>query len=148
LGARVVALDVDPLDEAAVQAAAQAAPRIGVLVVDAGALAPGGPDPLRAALDGAWNLIRAVAGAHWIGHDGGGRLVVIAPHAGDPVARPAAAGLENLVRTLSTEWARHAVTTVAVLPGASTAPGELEALVAFLASPAGAYFSGCALRLR
>src|ERR671934_252664 len=47
------------------------------------------------------------------------------------------AGLENLARTLSIEWARHAVTTVAIAPGASTSAGELAALVAYLASPAG-----------
>ncbi len=58
------------------------------------------------------------------------------------------AGLENLARTLSIEWSRYHVTTVAVAPGAGTPAGEVAALTAYLASPAGAYFSGCLLDLR
>ena len=61
-------------------------------------------------------------------------------------ADAACAGLENLARTLSIEWARHGITPVTIAPGAS-AMGEAAALVAYLASPAGAYFSGCLLDL-
>jgi hypothetical protein len=72
------------------------------------------------------------------------RIVYIAPVAGSRAHADAArAGLENLARTLSIEWARHGVTTVAIAPGASVAAGDVAALVAYLASPAGGYFSGC-----
>ena len=63
-------------------------------------------------------------------------------------ARAARAGLENLARTLSIEWSRFAVTPVAIAPGARTQPAEIAKLCAYLASPAGAYFSGCLLDLR
>ena len=53
------------------------------------------------------------------------------------------AGLENLARTLSVEWARYGITAVAITPGTSTTDAELAELVCFLASPAGGYFSGC-----
>ncbi len=78
-----------------------------------------------------------------------GRIVYLAPapDAGAP-APAACAGLENLARTLSIEWARHGITTVTVAPGVRTTAGEVAALTAYLASPAGAYFSGCLLDLR
>ena len=50
-------------------------------------------------------------------------------------------------RTLSIEWARYGITVVAVAPGAETTREEVAALCAWLASPAGAYFSGCLLDL-
>jgi NAD(P)-dependent dehydrogenase (short-subunit alcohol dehydrogenase family) len=76
------------------------------------------------------------------------RLVYIAPPAGYGAhAEAARAGLENLVRTLSIEWARFAVCAVAIAPGAHTAPADVGAVVAYLCSPAGAYFSGCLLDL-
>jgi NAD(P)-dependent dehydrogenase (short-subunit alcohol dehydrogenase family) len=79
----------------------------------------------------------------------GGRIVYLAPapRAGEH-ADAVRAGLENLARTLSVEWARHAITPVAIALGDTTAPGEAAALTAYLASPAGAYFSGCLLDLR
>ena len=40
------------------------------------------------------------------------------------------------------------VRTVAILPGADTDPDEVAQLVAYLASPAGDYFSGCKIELR
>ena len=55
--------------------------------------------------------------------------------------------MENLARTLSIEWARHQVRIVAIHPGRETTAGEVGDLVAFLASPAGAYYSGCAFTL-
>ena len=79
----------------------------------------------------------------------GGRIVYIAPSPQDGAhAEAARAGLENLSRTLSIEWARHQTTTVTIAPGDETAAQEVAALVAYLASPAGAYFSGCLLDLR
>ncbi len=63
-------------------------------------------------------------------------------------AKAARAGAENLARTLSVEWARHEITVVTIALGDVTAPGEAAALTAYLASPAGAYFSGCQLDLR
>jgi hypothetical protein len=39
--------------------------------------------------------------------------------------------------------ARRGIRPVAIHPGATTSPAEVAELVAFLASPAGAYYSGC-----
>ena len=104
---------------------------------------------LGACLELAWAYTRIVVAGALLPRGLGGRVIYLAPapHAG-PSADAARAGLENLARTLSIEWARHAVTTVAVAPGESTSAGELAALAAYLASPAGAYFSGCLLDLR
>jgi hypothetical protein len=44
------------------------------------------------------------------------------------------------------EWARYAVTAVTIAPGERTLDDELAELVCFLVSPAGDYFSGCALK--
>jgi hypothetical protein len=77
------------------------------------------------------------------------RIVYIAPRAGSGTfADAASSGLENLARTLSIEWARYGVRTVAIAPGADVAAPELAALAAYLSSPAGGYFSGCLLDLR
>ena len=51
-----------------------------------------------------------------------------------------------MARTLSIEWARLGIRPVAVLP-ARRRPAEIAELVAFLASPAGAYYSGCVFDL-
>jgi citronellol/citronellal dehydrogenase len=105
-------------------------------------------------LDEAWGITRAVATRGFIELQSGGRIVYVAPAAaGTPTqedchAEAARAALENLARTLSIEWARYGINPVTIAPGASTAPSELAALVAYLASPAGAYFSGCLLDLR
>ncbi len=112
-----------------------------------------GADRARAALiaclDASWNVTRAVANRAFLPESRGGRIVYLAPPAGAGAHADAArAGLENLARTLSIEWARHAITTVVIAPGAATATGEVAALTAYLASPAGAYFSGCQLDLR
>ena len=101
---------------------------------------------VRAALDGAWLSIRPVATAAMIEH-GGGRIVLLAPPPGGAVAAGVRAGLENLARTLSVEWARFAVRPVAILPGSATSSAEVAELAAFLASPAGEYYSGCAFEL-
>ena len=97
------------------------------------------------ALDDAWDAIRA----HALPPQAMDRLIVlIAPPPGDPHAEAARAGLENLSRTLSIEWARHGTRPVTILPGTRTTDDELAELVAFLASKAGAYYSGCAFTLR
>lgn len=145
-GGEVLALAADLLDEPATDAAARAC---DVLVVDAGALfGAGGADALRAALDGAWSATRAVAAGHFIPGGRGGKVVLIAPRpATGPHAEAARAGLENMARTASIEWARHAITPTAILPGDATDDAEVAQIVAFLASGAGDYFSGTALSL-
>jgi hypothetical protein len=138
LGAAVRRLAVDPSGgEAPFEGAAD------VLVWDgAAAFAAAG---LRGALDGAWLAVRSAATA--VMTERGGRVVLIAPPPGGPDAEAARAGLENLARTLSIEWARFGVRTVAVHPGAPTSAAEVAELVAFLASPAGDYYSGCRFSL-
>jgi NAD(P)-dependent dehydrogenase (short-subunit alcohol dehydrogenase family) len=166
LGAATAVLDAPLLDEEAVTRAAAALGRVDTLACDAGAAfvtAGGGLEGLRAGLDGSWNATRAVANAAWrlrasesaaagvappaAAHQGasaGGKLVLIAP----PAAAGAHAGalgaaLENLARTLSVEWARYGIRTAAILPGGGASDDDLATLVAYLASPAGDYFSGC-----
>jgi NAD(P)-dependent dehydrogenase (short-subunit alcohol dehydrogenase family) len=103
---------------------------------------------LRVCLDLAWNVTRTVVNSAFLPGGCGGRIVYLAPSADvGEHADAARAGLENLARTLSIEWARHGITTVAIAPG-SAAAQEVAALTAYLASPAGAYFSGCLLDLR
>lgn len=120
---------------------------IDVLVVDGAALfASGG---LGACLEGAWEATAVVVNGAFLPAARRGRIVYLAPAPGaGEQADAARAGLENLARTLSVEWARHEITTVTIALGDSTGPGEVGALVAYLASPAGAYFSGCQLDLR
>lgn len=146
LGARTAALPTT-LDEDATAAAVD--PATDVLVHD---LRPAFADGLRAALDLAWVTVRAVANAAFIPRPAGsgGKVALIAPPAspdGDPAAAGARAAAENLARTLSIEWARHGITTVAITPAGDSSDAELAALAAYLASPAGDYFSGCRLAL-
>jgi hypothetical protein len=147
LGAVVEPLAVDPTGEepAGVE-------RADALVWDGDAALAGaaGVEGVRAALDGAWLAIRPVANRAWIesGGTGGGRILLLAPPPASAHAEAARAGLENLARTLSVEWARFGIRPVALLPGADTAAGEVAELAAYLASPAGAYYSGCAFTLR
>lgn len=128
------------------------AERVDVLVVDAGpAFGDGGPAGLRAALDGAWSEVLAVAERHWLpdGAGAGGKLVLVAPRAdAGEYAEAAGAALENLARTLAVEWARFGVRALAIAPGPRTTDDEPAALVAFLASAGGEYFSGCRFDLR
>lgn len=147
LGAQTVALDGDLLDEEAVTAAAVAAGPVGALLADGATPFTGGEEGFRRALDGAWNATRAVVNAT-LRPARDGLVVLLAPPPGeDPFAAALRAALENTARSTSIEWARFNVRPVAVLPGVATQPQELDALVAWLVSPAGAYFSGCALRL-
>ncbi|HTA34884.1 MAG TPA: hypothetical protein VK721_15790 [Solirubrobacteraceae bacterium] len=178
LGARVWACElaadwgVEGQEDATARAAAEAGAQaladsgaIGLLAVDAAsvfsrACEDGGHTSRRggdgyatrhalgACLDASWNVTRVVAERAFLPDSRGGRIVYVAPRsdAGEH-ADAACAGLENLARTLSIEWARHGVTAVAIAPGMASA-AELAALTAYLASPAGAYFSGCLLDLR
>jgi NAD(P)-dependent dehydrogenase (short-subunit alcohol dehydrogenase family) len=164
LGAHVVecrsisarSADAEEAMDEAVEAALAEAGSIDLLAVDCADLfargAGGrrdGREALRACLDAAWNVTRAVANLAFLPDEQGGRIVYFAPAAAaGEHADAARVGLENLSRTLSIEWARHAITVVTVAPGAGTSAGEVAALTAYLASPAGAYFSGCLLDLR
>jgi hypothetical protein len=111
----------------------------GVLVYDPG------DAPMLEALDGAWEAIRPASSA--MIERGGGRILLIAPPPGGPEAAAVRAGLENLARTLSVEWARFQVRPVAILPGSAAGSAEVAELACFLASPAGEYYSGCAFEL-
>jgi NAD(P)-dependent dehydrogenase (short-subunit alcohol dehydrogenase family) len=158
LGARVSHCATDALaGEAAVEETVGAAlaevGSIDLLVVDGAGLFAGGEDArvaLSACLDAAWSVTRAVASLAFLadGEHGGRALFLAPPPDAGPHAEAVRAGLENLARTLSIEWARHAITLVTIAPGEATPAGEVAALCAYLASPAGAYFSGCLLDLR
>ncbi len=140
LGARVRPLRIDPAAEAP-----QPADPVAVLVWDGAGAAASAPGVagVHAALDGAWVAVRAVtAGDLWPS-----RLLLLAPRPDDAHRAAARAGLENLARTLGVEWARFGVRTVAILPGAGTAPGEVAELAGYLASPAGDYCTGTAVAL-
>jgi NAD(P)-dependent dehydrogenase (short-subunit alcohol dehydrogenase family) len=148
LGARLDAVDPGTLsDEAATAGWAEArAPLDGLVFLGAEPFGAGGADRLQATLEAAW---RAVHGTQpHLSGCGGGRLVFVAPRTGSGHHDEAAqAGLENLARTLSVEWARFGVTAVAVAPGPATAPAEVADLVAYLLSDAGGYLSGCRFSL-
>jgi NAD(P)-dependent dehydrogenase (short-subunit alcohol dehydrogenase family) len=152
--------------EAAVKAALAGAGALDLLIVDcaglfAHALLPDGGGrrdarandsartALRDCLQDTWNVTRAVANLAFLPGQRGGRIAYLAPapDAGDH-ADAARAGLENLARTISVEWARHAITSVTIAPGKTTSAAEVAAVTSYLASPAGAYFSGCLLDLR
>jgi NAD(P)-dependent dehydrogenase (short-subunit alcohol dehydrogenase family) len=142
-----------------VTAALREMPGIDMLVIDAAALlareradAPdrdskGAAAALEACLEASWTITRSVFNLAFLPAKRG-RILFLAPAAGGEHSQAALAGLENLSRTLSIEWARHGVTAVTIATGSATAPAEVAALAAYLASPAGAYFSGCLLDLR
>jgi NAD(P)-dependent dehydrogenase (short-subunit alcohol dehydrogenase family) len=92
--------------------------------------------------------VREIAVGALIDADHPGKLVLVGPAAdAGPLARAAGAGLENLARTLSVEWARHRVTSVMVSPGPGSTAASLSTLVGFLVSEAGDYLSGCRVEL-
>lgn len=150
LGAATPGLSADLLDEQAVVAAAAALGDVDVLACDGAAeftAAGQGIAGLRAAVDGAFNAARAVARSAWIDKRPG-KVVLLAPVPGAGAHAVAVrAALENTARTLSVEWARYGITCTAILPGDATTGDEVAQLVAFLASPAGDYYSGCAFTL-
>jgi NAD(P)-dependent dehydrogenase (short-subunit alcohol dehydrogenase family) len=135
LAAAVDQAEVDPAGEEVAPGAAE----VDVLVWDASSAGSA-----LAAIDGAWLVVRPVAARAMAG---GGLIVLLAPPPGDPQAEASRAGLETMARTLSIEWARLAIRPVAILPGSGTPASEVAELVAYLASPAGAYFSGCRFEL-
>jgi NAD(P)-dependent dehydrogenase (short-subunit alcohol dehydrogenase family) len=136
--------------DAVVTSAASTTGGVDMLIVDGAAMFAS--EGLQGCLEGAWDATRAVVNLAFLPagpSPSTRRIVYLAPSpAAGEQADAARAGLENLARTLSTEWARHAITVVAIAPGEQTAAGEVAALCAYLASPAGAYFSGCLLDLR
>lgn len=121
---------------------------LSALVLDgSAAFAEGGREGLMAMLERAWAAVHEVS-ERLIASEAAAKVLLVAPlpNAG-PQAGAARAALENLARTLSVEWARFQITTCAILPGASTSTAQLRELVGFLLSPAGDYFTGCALEM-
>jgi NAD(P)-dependent dehydrogenase (short-subunit alcohol dehydrogenase family) len=160
LGADLRALDADLLDEEAVAEAVTAIDLATVLICDAGSLmrasdsgvthagaVADSPAGLRDAVAGTWNATRAIVNSH-LAPGGFGKVLVIAPRPRDGrEASAAAAALENLARTTSVEWARLGIRVVVVRPSDVTSEAALAQVVAYLASPAGDYFSGTVLEL-
>jgi citronellol/citronellal dehydrogenase len=157
LGARVCTCLPDGTEESAIDSEVARALPLDTLIVEGAGLFAGAPNSLRACLDSAWNVTRAVVNHAFLpaGEDrtatdrSSGRIVYLAPpaDAGEHAAA-ARAGLENLARTLSIEWARYRINVLTIAAGSCTTPQEIATLAAYLASPAGEYFSGCLLTLR
>jgi citronellol/citronellal dehydrogenase len=160
--------------------------RIDVLVNNAGGqfLSPAEaitPKGFRTVIElnvqGTWQMTHAAATKAFI-PQGEGKVVsiTVSPHMGFPGmvhTGAARAAVENMMRTLSVEWARFGVRLVAVAVGqfdtetlrtkypkaivenvAGTVPlgrlgteEEMAWLMAFLASPAGDFFSGCVITI-
>ena len=132
---------------------------------------------VRLNLIGTWLMTHAVATKAFIPEARGGKVisVTLSPHHGLPGmahSSAARAAVENLTRVLSIEWARHQIRLTALAAGhfeteaiqkypkpvaenvARTVPlqrlGQPEEhawLVAYLASPAGDYYSGAVITL-
>ena len=126
---------------------------------------------------GTWHMTHAVATKAFIPSEGGKVIsVTLSPHNGMPVmvhSGAARAAVENMMRTLSIEWSRHNIKLCALAAGqfdtetmrtkypavvvenlANTIPlGRLGTeeewawLVAYLASPAGDFFSGTTITM-
>jgi citronellol/citronellal dehydrogenase len=126
-------------------------------------------------VQGTWNMTHAAATKAFIPQREGKVIsVTLSPHNGMPGmvhSGASRAAVENMMKTLSVEWARYNVKTVALAAGqfdtevirtkypkevsetvASTIPlgrlgkpEEMAWLVAFLASTAGDFFSGCVI---
>ena len=148
-GVRVLVAGAGPLGDAVARRATElGAESVGdgeldVLVWDGAAAfaSAAGVEAVHAALDGAWAAIQPRA-------SGAKLILLLAPPPGDAHAEAARAGLENLARTLSIEWARLGIRPVAIHPGTATPAAEVAELAAFLSSAAGAYYSGCRFDLR
>jgi citronellol/citronellal dehydrogenase len=185
-GIEPVACDVREEDEvgALVDGVLERHGRIDLLVNNAGGQYMSGAEDItpkgfrtvmRLNVEGTWLMTHAVATKAMI-PAGGGKVVSItlSPHNGLPGmahSSAARAAVENLMRVLSIEWARHGIRLNAIAPGqiatetlltkypkpivdvmASTVPAqrlgrpeEIAWLVAYLASPAGDFTSGTVL---
>lgn len=161
--------------------------RIDLLVNNAGGqfLAPaesitpkGFRTVMRLNVEGTWLMTHAVATKAMIPNGRGGKVfsVTLSPHNGMPGmahSGAARAAVENLMRTLSVEWARFGIRLLALAAGqfetdtlltkypaaiveriAHTIPlgrmgteQEFAWLIAYLASPAGDFFSGAVLTM-
>lgn len=123
-------------------------------------------------VQGTWNMTHAAATKAFIPQQGGKVIsVTLSPHNGMPGmvhSGAARAAVENMMRTLSIEWSRFGIRCVALAPGQIGTetlmtkypremvetmdqtiplgrlgrPEEVAWLIAFLASPAGDFFSG------
>ena len=128
-------------------------------------------------VQGTWQMTHAAATKAFIPQQEGKVIsITVSPHQGFPGmvhTGAARAAVENMMRTLSVEWARFGIRTVAIAVGqfdtetlrtkypkevvdnvAQTVPlgrlgteEEMAWLTAFLASPAGDFFSGCVLTI-
>jgi NAD(P)-dependent dehydrogenase (short-subunit alcohol dehydrogenase family) len=128
-------------------------------------------------VQGTWQMTHAAATKAFIPQEEGKIVsLTVSPHMGFPGmvhTGAARAAVENMMRTLSVEWARFGIRAVAVAVGqfdtetlrskypkavvenvAGTVPvgrlgtgEEMAWLIAFLASPAGDFFSGCVLTI-
>lgn len=148
LGARVASLRELPADEDRLGDWARRHPCQAVVFDAAEAFGEGGRDGLRAATERAWATVREVATGSLIGREQPGKIVLIGPRPdAGPFAEAARAALENLARTLATEWARHGVSATMIAPGAATPEARVAELVCYLISPGGDYFSGCRFSL-
>ena len=128
-------------------------------------------------VQGTWNMTQAAATKAFIPQEGGKVIsVTLSPHQGMPGmvhSGAARAAVENMMRTLSVEWSRFGIRLCAIAPGQFDTevfrtkyppivvesvpktiplgrlgrPEEMAWLVAYLASPAGDFFSGAVLTL-
>ena len=128
-------------------------------------------------VQGTWQMTYAAATKAFMPQEGGKVLsVTVSPHNGMPGlvhSCAARAAVENMMRTLSVEWSRFQIKLVALAAGqfdtealrtkypkvvvqnvASTVPlgrlgteSEMAWLIAYLASPAGDFFSGTTITI-
>ncbi|HEX4670122.1 MAG TPA: SDR family oxidoreductase [Solirubrobacterales bacterium] len=128
-------------------------------------------------IQGTWLMTHAAATRAFIPQGGGKVLsVTLSPHNGMPGmvhSGAARAAVENMMRTLAVEWARFGIKTVALAAGQFATetlltkypqvvvdnlersipigragrPEEMAWLVAYLASPAGDFFSGTTITI-
>ncbi|MGH2956288.1 MAG: SDR family oxidoreductase [Solirubrobacterales bacterium] len=128
-------------------------------------------------VQGTWQMTHAAATKAFIPQGSGKVLsLTVSPHVGFPGmvhTGAARAAVENMMRTLSVEWARFGIRLVAIAVGqfdtetlrtkypkavvenvAGTVPlgrlgteEEMAWLISYLASPAGDFFSGCVLTI-